>query len=214
MSKFSFCDELKNLIKNHQPELRAETDYTKSAVLLPLVETDKGTSILFEVRSSDLTWQPGEICFPGGRIEEDDVDAKATAIRETCEELALTPDLIEVYGPLDYLATQMGVLVFPYAGRILDIDKIKPSKDEVAEVFTAPIKELLAIEPLVAQIQSCTKPISDNFPYELVPEYAKGPRMRKIYDLYFFEYEKYIIWGMTARILKDFLDLYKENCSS
>jgi 8-oxo-dGTP pyrophosphatase MutT (NUDIX family) len=204
------CEEhlkIKNFIAARSPRLRHEIDYTKAAVLLPLLETGEGLAVLFEVRSSALAWQPGEICFPGGRLEEGE-EADAAALRETCEELSLSAGDVEIYGPLDSLAAQMGMLVHPYVGRILAPEKIKPSCAEVAEIFLVPFGRLLAMQPLVSKIKVFTQPADDNFPYRLLPGYAKGPRLRRLYDVYFYQYEKYVIWGLTAKILHDFLQEY------
>lgn len=206
---------IRKYLANYTPKLTGESEYTKAAVLLPIVDTNEGESILFEVRSEDLNWQPGEICFPGGKIEEADKDPMHTAVRETCEELSLTPDTIEVLGPLDYLATQMSVIVYPYVGKILKPELINPGQSEVAEVFCVPIQKLLKMQPMIAQMQVTTAPVTkDNFPYEILPEYARGSKPRKTYNLYFYQYDKYTIWGMTALILKGFLDIIKEDSSS
>lgn len=214
MSKDFFCERMKEFFCAYQPQLKGETEYSKAAVMLPLLEIDRKQCILFEVRSADLNWQPGEICFPGGRIEASDADAQSAAARETCEELNLKPENIEIYGPLDYIATQMGVLVYPFVGKLHAPEKIVASKDEVAEIFTVPLDELLHMQPLVSQVQVSTQPASENFPFDFLPEYSQGPKLRKKYDLYFYYYGKHVIWGLTARILKDFLALYRKNCSS
>jgi 8-oxo-dGTP pyrophosphatase MutT (NUDIX family) len=199
--------KIKKFIESRPPRLRCEIDYSQAAVLLPLLQTDEGPAVLFEVRSATLAWQPGEICFPGGRMEAGEA-AGAAALRETCEELSLAAADIEIYGPLDTLAAQMGMVVHPYVGRILTPEKIKPSRGEVAEVFAIPFKRLLDMQPLVSKIQIVTQPADDNFPYDLLPAYYRGPRVRKTYDLYIYQYEKYVVWGLTARILHDFLQDY------
>ena len=64
---------------------------------------------MFEVRSSKLGWQPGDVCFPGGRIDDGDDSALAAALRETNEELGVDPSHIHVWGPLDYMESPVGV---------------------------------------------------------------------------------------------------------
>ena len=71
--------------------------------MLPLIEINNETHVLFEVRSLNLRRQPGEICFPGGKIEQDDVDQRQCAIRETSEELGIHESDIENVIPLDYM---------------------------------------------------------------------------------------------------------------
>ncbi|MDR3348877.1 MAG: CoA pyrophosphatase [Acidaminococcales bacterium] len=198
--------KIKKFIEKRPSRLRYEyeSDYDQAAVLLPLLRTDEGPAVLFQVRSATLDWQPGEICFPGGRMETGET-AGAAALRETCEELSVAAADVEIYGPLDSLAAQMGMIVHPYVGRILAPEKIKPSRDEVAEVFTVPFERLLDMRPRVGKIKVVTQPADDDFPYDLLPGYFRGPRVRKIYDLYFYQYGKHVIWGLTARILHDFL---------
>ncbi len=206
------CNDFKFYLNTYKPDLIYEYQSIKAAVLVPLLDTKEGLNVLFEVRSSDLKWQPGEICFPGGKIENTDKTPQDTAIRETCEELGINSEQIEIYGALDYLATQMGVLVYPFVGKILQPEKIQPSEQEVKEYFTIPLRDLLDMQPICTQVQVLTKPADDDFPYELLTNYKKEPKMRKKYPVYFYPCGEYIIWGMTARILKDFLDIYKKSC--
>ncbi len=203
------CHGLKAYFSQRPPRLIDEFDYVRAAVLLPLVETKDGLSILFEVRSSELSWQPGEICFPGGRIEEDDPNPEATAVRESCEELSIRPEEIAICGPLDFITTQMGVIVYPYVGIINDIGNIKASSSEVAEVFTVPVGWLLEKDPLEAEIYVTTE-AAEGFPYELLPGYSRTPKRRKSYKVYFYNYEGHVIWGLTARILHGFLQNFRD----
>src|SRR5699024_7104932 len=76
-------------IQKREPGILNKEKLRKAAVLLPLVEVDGETHILFEVRSNKMRRQPGDICFPGGRVEEFDETKLATAIRETSEELGV-----------------------------------------------------------------------------------------------------------------------------
>ncbi len=201
------CRDIKDYFAHRTPRLIDEFDYMRAAVMLPLLKTDAGLSVLFEVRSSELSWQPGEICFPGGRIEEDDPDPQATAVRESCEELSLKPEDIEICGALDFITTQMGVIAYPYVGIIKDVSGMQPNRGEVAEIFTVPLDWLLKTQPMEADIHVTTE-ASEGFPYELLPGYSRSPRRRKGYKVYFYQYEGYVIWGMTARILYGFL----QNC--
>ena len=82
----------------HEPEIQdVKQQY---AVLVPLVEGPEGPSLLFEVRASTLAHQPGEVCFPGGRVEPGE-SPKDCALRETFEELAIPPGEVELIAPLD-----------------------------------------------------------------------------------------------------------------
>ena len=94
-----------------------------AAVLLPLVRTPEGISVLFEERAHTLRSQPGEVCFPGGKYECEDNSFRNTAVRETCEELGLKPENITICGELDCLVTHNGPIIHPFVGLIDDISK-------------------------------------------------------------------------------------------
>lgn len=175
-----------------------------AAVLLPLVQTEEGVSVLFEVRSKSLRRQPGEVCFPGGRYECADSSFAVTAVRETCEELGLRPEDVSVCAELDVLVTHNGPIIHPFVGIIKDVSRIKSSADEVEEVFTVPLKVLLEQVPLKASALLADHP-GEDFPYDLVPQKKRGWRMNKEYNVYFYQYGKYVIWGLTARMLFAFL---------
>lgn len=185
--------------------------YRKNAVLVPLVENSSGLGILFEVRAGHLAWQPGEICFPGGRVEAEDLNYCCTAIRESCEELTLVDQDIEILGALDPLTSPLGLEVFPYLGIIKNVEKIVPSEEEVAEVFVVPLEFFYNNEPRVAKLEVATRPSAKtDFPYDLLPEHPSGWNIRNNYPLRFYDYQGYIIWGITAHILYNFLTKYKE----
>ena len=115
-----FCDRLGAKLKSRRFEIENESDYFASAVLVPLVRHNGRLGVLFEVRSAELNRQPGDICFPGGRIELDDDGPQAAAMRETQEELSLPADAIEVIGPLNYMVSPIGVVIYPFAAYIKD----------------------------------------------------------------------------------------------
>jgi coenzyme A diphosphatase NUDT7 len=183
-------------------------EYFSAAVLVPLIWKDDEICVLFEVRSTQLSWQPGEICFPGGRIELEDSNPQATAIRETQEELALSDKEIQVLGPLEEIMSSIGVRLHPYVGILSPSHPIIPSKNEVAEVFTVPLNFLLQHEPIIAHMEMGTRPL-ENFPFSLVPGYSNEWRVRKTYPVLFYKYEKYVIWGLTAQVLQKFLEVCK-----
>lgn len=175
-----------------------------SAVLLPLVQTEEGVAVLFERRAQGLRTQPGEICFPGGKVECADSDFSVTAVRETCEELGLATENITLCGELDTLVAHNGPIIHPFVGFIEDTSKIKFNPDEVAEVFTVPLKALLEMEPKRGSVQLADQPCED-FPFDLVPQRVRTWRKHKKYFVYFYPYEGRVIWGLTARILYAFL---------
>ena len=119
----------------------------EAAVLLPLVQTEQGIAVLFEERAHSLRRQPGEICFPGGKVECSDANNFAvTAVRETCEELGLSPEDITLCGELDSLVTHMGPIIHPFVGYVKNYETLKINKSEVDHIFLVPINYLLSYD--------------------------------------------------------------------
>lgn len=179
-----------------------------AAVLIPLVERNNALAVLFEVRASQLSWQPGEVCFPGGRVETLDINSEATAVRETAEELGISPGNIQVLGEMNEVVSPIGVILKPHIGRIIAAN-FHLSHDEVAEVFTVPLDFLLASEPLAAHMEMGNRPL-DDFPFALVPDYSPEWKRRRTYEVLFYQYEGRVIWGLTAQVLADFLTVCRK----
>lgn len=202
-----FCSRLGGVLRSRPCDIENESDYFTSAVIVPIVRHNGRLGVLFEVRSAGLNWQPGDICFPGGRIELDDDGPRSAALRETREELGLTDDDIEMLGPLSYMVSPIGVMVYPYVAYIRDFDRVLPNHDEVAEVFVAPLDYLLDAEPLTAHMELATRPLPD-FPLDLLESsYAKEWKRRTTYQVQFYQYDGHVIWGLTARVLLGFLNI-------
>ena len=202
---YKYIENLRGRIPNIMEHERT----SKSAVLLPLVEYQGDTCVLFEKRSQHIKHQPGEICFPGGGIEKDDPGKAVAAIRETCEELGLLPEDIDLIGSLDILVTPFSTIIYSYAGYIKNCHKIQPNPDEVEEVFYVPLSFLLKNKPLFKKMLlkwDCP----EDYPYELIPHGKDYPFREAIYPQHFYIWQEYVIWGMTARILNHFLKLLKK----
>ena len=180
-----------------------------SSVVIPLIEKDGQTYILFEKRSELLKFQPGEICFPGGRIEgnESAIDA---AIRECREELLINENddtQIDIITSMRPMIGPSNSIVFPHVAKISNYDGAF-SSSEVACILEYPINYLLNIKPSHDTINRTSIP-SDTFPFELIPggkDYSWGSRKL---DMWFYETDGHIIWGFTARLLHIFLDIFR-----
>lgn len=195
--------------RRQAPVLDNGGEFLESAVIVPLIEENSGLSLLFEVRAQTLNRQPGEICFPGGRIEAGETPL-AAAVRETTEELALNKDCIRVLGPLPVVASPIGVMLFPYAGVLSGACRIRPSKAEVAECFTVPLDYLLQTEPVVGRMETATRPLA-GIPAGVLPDgYPAGWKRRHSYPVWFYRYEERVIWGLTGRVLAAFLEICKQ----
>jgi len=200
--------ELSNILKqleNRQPALLGQEKLKKSAVLVPLININGEVHILFEVRSMKLRTQPGDICFPGGRIDLEDKSPKHCAIRETTEELGIADKHIENIIPLDYIASDLGRMIYPFVGEITASD-ISPSEAEVEEVFTVPLDYLLQTEPEVYKVNFNVIP-EEHFPFDLIVGGQNYNWQTRHINELFYHYNGKVIWGLTAKILQHFLSL-------
>lgn len=182
----------------------------KYSVLIPLVENGGRWEIIFELRSKTLKSQPGEVSFPGGRVEENE-SFEETAVRETMEELLIQRENIQVIGELDYLVSYSNFTIHCFLGIIsgLDVDKIKPNEDEVDHLFTVPVEYLMKNQPKSYEMDLMTV-ANEEFPYSLLPN-GKDYNFRKgKHVVLFYKYKDYIIWGFTARMTKHLVDLIKD----
>ncbi|MFD1039525.1 NUDIX hydrolase [Virgibacillus byunsanensis] len=195
-------------LKKHSPTILGSGDFSTYAVLLPLIEKDNETHILFEIRSHKLRRQPGEICFPGGRMDKQDKTDQDTAVRETTEELGISENQITDIFPLDYLVSPFGMIVYPHVGVINDPETIIPNPSEVEDVFTVPLSFFKKTPPKIHYVDINMKPKED-FPFDLIVGGENyNWRTGKI-DEYFYIYDDKVIWGLTAKILAHFIDVIK-----
>lgn len=179
------------------------------AVLVPLVERNGKPHLLYEVRASTLRRQPGEVCFPGGRIEPGETPEEC-ALRETFEELAISPEAVTPLGRLDFIAHRANFLMWPILGRVDSkaLESMRPSPAEVDEVFFVPLSHLLETDPIEYEYDLIPTP-AENFPHELIgiPRDYKWQRGREHVPVY--PWADHVIWGLTGRITRNFIQLYK-----
>ncbi|MEK4712843.1 NUDIX hydrolase [Sporosarcina sp. FSL K6-5500] len=204
-----FLDQLKNQLNENQPLFIGEETALRSAVLIPLVQVDEEWHILFEVRSFTMRKQPGDISFPGGRIDSTDPSPMAAALRETHEELGVDPKMVTIVGTLSPYVASSSFVIYPFVATI-DYNQIIHSynKEEVEEVFTIPIKWLLDYEPYMHVVSVEPVPLP-SFPYEKIMNGTQYQWRARSMEEWFFDYENYTIWGLTARILKHFIGIIK-----
>ncbi|MEH7120227.1 CoA pyrophosphatase [Neobacillus vireti] len=201
-------DSVFKKLKGYTPKILGSERFSNYAVLLPLLQKEDGIHVLFEVRSLELRRQPGEICFPGGRIDPQDVDEQGAAIRETVEELGINQyDITDVF-PLDYMISPFGMILYPYAGYITNPEKIQPNPAEVGEVFTVPLEFFIHNKPEIYRVALKAEP-EENFPFDLIPGGEKYNWRARGMNEYFYRYGGKTIWGLTARILAHFIEIIK-----
>jgi 8-oxo-dGTP pyrophosphatase MutT (NUDIX family) len=114
-----------------------------AAVLVPIVTRPEGLSVLFTLRTAHLSAHAGQISFPGGRVDPEDADEKAAALRETEEEISLAPEAIRLIGRLDTYVTRTGFRIYPLVGLVAPPLHLRPDPREVAEVFEVPLEFLI-----------------------------------------------------------------------
>ena len=173
--------------KNHRSgdkytKTENRTDLTRAAVLVPIITRDNGLQVLLTKRAENLKNHAGQISFPGGSVDETDLDAQHTALRETKEEVGLDPSHIEIIGELDQYIVGTGYLVNPIIGLIRPPFKLVRQKDEVAEIFEVPLDFLVA---------------QKNF-----KRYAREFN-GSVHHHFSITWQNYFIWGATAGMLRN-----------
>lgn len=192
-----------------------------SAVLIPFLIRDGAYHVLYEIRAARLRSQPGEICFPGGRIEAGETPLE-TAVREATEELCIDRSKIEIVGALDDTIGPGTIPLFTYIGVLHDYEGTR-SRAEVDTVFTQPLDWILANDPDIYRINLARK-MPEDFPYEYVPG-GRDYRWREQFysvpfypglrtELSLFEVPKTqkmpVLWGVTARVTHSLAVLLRE----
>ena len=181
-------EQLRELLSKRNRSVINGEQLRHSAVLVPLLTINGAYHILFIRRSQQVVHHKGEISFPGGVCEKEDEGFEKTALREALEEVGILPRDVVVLGMVDDINTVstryrvtpvVGVIPYPYAFSI--------SADEVEEIIIIPVSQLLD---------------EHNGRKESIV------RQGKTYTGSVYHYKDYVIWGATARIVKNVLTLW------
>lgn len=163
----------------------ADKPLRPAAVLVPVWLRDDGPRLILTKRSSHLKHHPGQIAFPGGKVDPSDAGPESAALRETREEIGLPETRVEILGTLPIHETVTGFAVTPFVGLIRGPFDPVPEAGEVEEVFTVPLAHVLT---------------SARFAIE-------RRRWMGVWRRYYaVPYGPYYIWGATARILRGLAD--------
>lgn len=217
-----YFDEIKNRL-SAATDIIGKNKYFNTAVLIPLIEIGNEIHILFEKRSAEIR-QGGEVSFPGGQFEpRNDKSYEITAIRETCEELGIEQDKIQIINKFGTLVAPMGLTLDVYVGFLLinSLSEINCDSTEVEKVFTAPLKYFLENEPDIfySRLEIHTLDIDENgneiklLPVQELglPEFYSRPWRNGKYRVLVYKTTPDLIWGLTAEIIYEFSNLLKDS---
>ena len=168
----------------------AEGGLKAAGVLVPLIERRHGITVLMTRRAQDLPHHPGQVSFPGGRMEDNDRDIVATALRETQEEIGVNPARVTVAGVLDRLPTITGYAVTPIVGLLQPRERLTLDPGEVESAFEVPLDYLLDARNVIR-----TERLIEGVEVPLLESFYGGER----------------IWGATAAMLKNLKEYLLQN---
>ncbi len=179
---------LKQALSQRQKTHIIDASRVPSAVLVPIYCKQGEHYLLLTKRTETVQDHKGEISFPGGAYEKRDGTLLNTALRECAEEIGLAAEAVELLGELDDTATQTsGYIVSPFVAAIPWLYSFKVDPTEVEEIVEVPVSALLNKDYLRQET-----------------EVVDG----RVVTAYFYHYQGKVIWGATARILNQFLDIF------
>ena len=201
------------------PDIIGREFALSTAVLIPLIKIDGEFHILFEERNANIR-QGSEICFPGGKVDNSiDCTFLDSAVRETVEELGIDRENIEVIGCFNTLTSHMGVIVNTFIAeiKVSSINDLKLAPNEVARVFTLPVSYFKENPPQIYKIRIEAKPsYIDEDGNEIVtfpckelglPERYLKPWGNNNHRVVVYQTGKGVIWGMTAKVVLELVNL-------
>lgn len=198
---------MKDTFLTRQPGIIGADRCKQYSVLIPLLREDGSIYILFEKRSRNLRRQPGEICFPGGKLEPEETHLEC-AIREAMEELNIHIEQINVIGTGDVYISPFNMMIHPFIGEITDYHDTF-SMDEVEEIIKVPLDFFRKHHPEIFVGKLINEPAED-FPYEWIPGGIEYPWSKGTHEVLFYRYHSWTIWGMTAHIVRSVVNLIDE----
>ncbi len=178
-------DELKSKLSTSiNPVINSDGKYRLASILA--VMYGKDPVVLMTEKPKSMRFHAGEISFPGGKFDSDDADLLETALRETSEEIGLNISREQVIGQLDPVVTlNSGFLILPFVSIVNYISELS-ANSEVKKIFHIPLESFLKTEAR-----------------------DPDPSHNLIQEMYTFEYQDQIVWGASARILKQIQDCLK-----
>lgn len=203
------------------PGIHRKEEYFNSVVLIPLIAIEGEYHFLFQKRSLNIR-QGGEVSFPGGMYDPmEDKNIKHAALRETFEEMGIPENKVAIIGTVDTIIAPHGATIDAFVGtvNIKSLDELSINKNEVEYAFTVPVSYFEKNEPERYKARVIVEPSYIDkdgkevilFPAkELdVPEMYRKPWGARLVNIYVYKMQGEVIWGITARLIYDFIDKLK-----
>lgn len=172
----SFSQDVQRGLDHYQRRLLQRPD--RAAVLIPILQDEQGARIVLTRRASSLGSHAGEVSFPGGKVDTQDRDLIATALRESEEEINLKSSDVEILGMLDDMVPKKRTMaVTPVIGLIHNTPQFKANPDEVARIFTIPINYLYQTNHWRCEQHQWEE---------------------QIWPIYYCDYDNELLWGLSA----------------
>jgi 8-oxo-dGTP pyrophosphatase MutT (NUDIX family) len=178
---------IRQVLQSYAPRELCVPERRLAAVLIPLYQHNGDYGVIFTQRSDTVYYHRGQISFPGGGHEQHDPSLQDTALRESAEEIGLQPSDVCVLGQLDdLLTTGSNYLVRPFVGTLPYPYPFVLDRRETASIIEVPLSWLRQHNP---------------------PDQEYRQHAGRLVQSFFFDYDGHVIWGATAKIVKQFLDL-------
>jgi 8-oxo-dGTP pyrophosphatase MutT (NUDIX family) len=178
------CQKIASGLENHTPRRISNPQLGRAAVLIPLFQNTEGPVFLLTERTHEVETHKGQVSFPGGVMEPEDPSLRDTALREAWEEVGLATEHVTILGEFDEYQSITGLIVTPIVARIEMPTSLFPNPREVAEILTIPFSD---------------------FTEEHLTRTEMRLRGNQVETVYFYDCHGKVVWGLTARIIRDFL---------
>ena len=182
-------EKLRQALASRQKVRLSCSGLTESAVIVPIFRKGGEYHLLFTLRSEQVAHHKGQISFPGGARSEGDRSLLDTALRESWEEIGLKAEDAEILGELDDTPTTISSFhISPFVAFIPHPYEFKLNRYEIDEIFSIPVSVLLSKADKGEECYTF-----DN----------------EVFISYTYEYQGKVIWGATARIVHQFLEVWQ-----